>query len=70
MSLADHIGKNVTVWHKTGNVLENWKLIMADELGLTLSSNHHDREVFIPWCKVNYVDFIHDTETSDQRAKV
>jgi len=58
MNLINHIGNKVTVWTKEGNSLTNRTLVTADELGIVVSGDRDDREVFIPWCRVKYVDLI------------
>ncbi len=62
MNLIDHIGNQVTVWTKEGNSLSARTLITADEMGIVVNpwvgAKNQNKEVFIPWCNVKYVDLI------------
>lgn len=73
MDLIDHIGNQVTVWTEEGNSLSARTLITADEMGIVVSpwvgDANQNKEVFIPWCKVKYVDLLKPSASMIQPIK-
>lgn len=60
-NIVDHCGSKVTVWCEDGNAMENRTLLTLDSFGLVVTGyQDDDKYVFVPWCKVKYVDYSRD----------
>lgn len=69
-NIIDHIGSKVTVWTKDGNAAENRVLFTVDEFGIVIENFNHQKQVFIPWLQVKYIDYtVETTRLTSQKEK-
>lgn len=58
-NIVNHIGNKVTVWHKTGNAMEQRTLLTVDDYGIAVTG-YTGHTIYVPWMQINYVDLIQE----------